>query len=333
MKIRLILLVSFLLAFGVVTSYGCLPGENNVHFIKDKKGKQGYLGVNIDDVTRKLAERKNLHTTSGAYVSSVVENSPAEDAGIEKGDVIVKYDGKEVEDSDELTSMVRKTKPGTTVDILIERDGANTTLKAEISRLKESNISLFNFDDDFHINVPDPPRMNVRPKIRIFGSQSQIHGLFVQNMSKQLAEYFEVPGKKGALVTEVKKTSSAEKAGFKAGDVITKVGSASVWNADDVLEEFSDADEGDELSIEVFRKGKSSTIKIKIEVNEDEDDWSFNVAPETKGYHYYFNNNEVKNEHKRAFKEVERNLRERLIDAEREVRNAKETIRKELYRL
>ncbi|MBI5216215.1 MAG: PDZ domain-containing protein [Ignavibacteriae bacterium] len=334
MKVRLILLLTLLLSIGVVTSYGCLPGENGFHFIKDKKSKQGYLGVNIEDVTRRLAERKNLKTTSGAYVSSVVDNSAAEDAGIEKGDVIVKYNGKEVEDSDELTSLVRKTKPGTSVDILVERDGENKTLKAEIDRLKDSDFSFFNFDDeDFHVRVPDPPRVNVRPRIQVFGNQSQMHGLVVQSISKQLAEYFEVPGKKGALVTEVKKSSDAEKAGLKAGDVVTKVGSVNVWDADDLMEELNDADEGDELSLEVIRKGKLSTMKMKISETEDEDDWSFHVAPDAKGYHYYYNNDNFKNEHKRVMKEVGKELHESLKDAEREVKKAKETIRKELYRL
>ncbi len=334
MKVRLFLLLSLILSFGVVTSYGCLPGDSDVLVVKDKKSKQGYLGVNIEDVSRRLAERKNLKTTSGAYVSSVVENSAAEDAGIEKGDVIVKYNGKEVEDSDELTSFVRKTKPGATVDIVVERDGLNKTLKAEIDRLKDSDFSFFNFDDDdFHIRTPDPPRVNVRPRIQVFGSQSQMHGLVVQSINKQLAEYFEVPGKKGALVTEVKKSSDAEKAGLKAGDVITKVGSGNVWDADDLMEELSDADEGDELSLEVIRKGKPSTMKMKISENEEEDDWSFYVAPEAKGYHYYYQNNDFKNEHKQAMKEVGRGLRESLKDAEREMKRAKETIRKELYRL
>ncbi|TAK65994.1 MAG: PDZ domain-containing protein, partial [Bacteroidetes bacterium] len=308
-----------------------------------KKDRKGYLGVNIEDVTRRLAERKDLVTKAGAYVTSVVDNSAAEDAGIKKGDVILKYDGKEVEDSDELTDMVRKTKPGTTVDIVVERKKETKTLKAEIDRLDSPSAFSFDFDD-FGVTTPKP-HLNVRPRVQVYSSGSSMYGLAIQSLSKQLAEYFEVPGKKGALVTEVKKNSDADKAGFKAGDVITKIGSVSVWDVNDVREELQDAEEGDELSIEVIRKGKSSTLKMKIEEGDDEDDWSYHYVPNGSGYHYFYNDKLSKDIEKDihldvqrdALRELQRSLRENLKDGlndtKRELRKIKENLRNELRKL
>ena len=95
----------------------------------------------------------------------------------------------------------------------------------------------------------------------------------LQELTEQLAEFLAVPDKEGLLVTEVKKKSEAEKAGFKAGDVITKIGKESVDNIEDFSEAARDYKEDEEATFEVIRKGKPLSLKMKMP---DEDDYSSN---------------------------------------------------------
>ncbi len=350
MKMRLFLLLTVVLTFGLVSSSGCYPSDHNGYFYtakdkKEKKSKKGWLGVSISDVTRSLANRKDLVTNSGAYITDVTSNSPADDAGIEEGDVILKFNGKTIDDSGELTDAVRATKPGTTVDVVVERDKEKKTFKVEIDALKTSNSFSFNWDEDeeepFRVQVPKPPRAGAMPRVQVFTTNSSLYGLKVESLTKQLAEYFEVPGKKGVLVTEVKKSSVADKAGFKAGDVITKVGSSSVWDTDDLRDEFRDADKGDEYAVEVYRKGKSTSLKMKFDrdSDEDEDDWSINVVPHggSNTYHYQFRNNEDELDHTTAkqreeLRQLKRKIHDALKEGLRETHKGLQEMRDELRR-
>jgi predicted metalloprotease with PDZ domain len=94
----------------------------------------------------------------------------------------------------------------------------------------------------------------------------------LQDLNKQLGEYFNAPDGKGVLVTEVETGSSAEKAGFKAGDVITKVGSQSVREMDDIWDEVEEYEEGQSVDVEILRKGSRQSLQLTIEES-DYDMW------------------------------------------------------------
>ncbi|MBI1804603.1 MAG: PDZ domain-containing protein [Ignavibacteriae bacterium] len=252
-------------------------------YIFDHQREHGHLGVNVDDVTPKLKERKNLSVDAGAYVKDVVEDSPAEKAGVKEGDVIVKLNDRTIEDSDDLIRAIQRTKPKSDVKIEVVRSKEHKTLTATLERERAPRAFAYGFGDG-DIHLPKLPRMPHSPKMpqhfEIFSSD-RLGGLTVQELTKQLAEYFQVPDRRGLLVTEVEKESDAEKAGFKAGDVITKVNKNSVRDVDDLRQEMEDSD-GKDLPVEVVRSGKAVSLKLHIESEDadDDDDMSFNASPD-----------------------------------------------------
>jgi serine protease Do len=108
-------------------------------FVLEKEGKvtRGWLGVMIQELTRDLAKAFKLKEDRGALVSEVMNGSPAEDAGVLRGDVIVAFDGKKIGEMHELPALVAETPVGKTVPLQLIRDGATMELKVKILKLKE----------------------------------------------------------------------------------------------------------------------------------------------------------------------------------------------------
>ncbi len=232
-------------------------GNASVMFVGNKD--RGWLGVSVEDVTDKLVRKKGLKVNDGAYVSDVQEDSPAEAAGLKEGDVIVTFDGETIRDRDDLIDEVRRVKPGTEVNIGVARGVETQTLKASVG--SSPRMRTFSF------RAPHIPRMRIAPRLS-FSHESIIYGLTLEGLDKQLAEYFGAPDGKGVLVKNVKRNSKAEQAGFKAGDVIVKIGDERVFDADDVWHELDDIQEGEKAEIEVLRKGSSHKLQLTIEKRE-----------------------------------------------------------------
>lgn len=172
---------------------------------KDKSGnsQKGWLGVSIQDVTSHLKRSMDLKTSEGALVSDVVDDSPADSAGMKEGDVIVRFDSRDIADASDLQEAVAKTKPGTKVLIDILRKGEKKTLQVVIGAYPESGR--------FSVVIP----RGAGPRVFV-GERAMVQGLTLRTLSDQLAQYFEVPDNEGVLVWEVKKESPADKAGIKA---------------------------------------------------------------------------------------------------------------------
>jgi S1-C subfamily serine protease len=250
----------------IPTSVGCVQKKVEV-FSDNTDRHRGWLGVEVQDVTPKLEKKKNLSVHEGAYVVEVIEDSPAEKAGIEEGDVIVKFDGKDIDNRDDLIRAVRRTKPKTNVSIEFYRKDEKRTVTVTLGKMPRSREFTF-------ITPPDISLPKVYPfNFHIF-FENEIFGMKVQTLNKQLAEYFEIPGKKGVLVTEVKKNSIGGKAGFKAGDVIVKVDKEEVEDTEDLREKLYERDSDNESEFEVIRKGKSVILQMRLE-EEEEDEYSF----------------------------------------------------------
>jgi serine protease Do len=271
-KILFLLVGALLILIIAMPAFGC--AQRHVKVIKvGEHTQKGYLGVNIEDVTKRIIKKKNLPVEDGAYISSVVSNSPADEAGIEDGDVIVKFGDKNISDSDDLRNAIRGTKPKTDVTVELYRDGAKKTLMVKVGKLKSVSMESFNLFGDFfsrNHHFPKLPKIP-KPHISVIMSETELQGLQVQELTKQLGEYFGVPDGKGVLVSEVEKESESAKAGFKAGDVITKIEDRSIYDTEDLRKCF-DKFEGKDVAIEVVRSGKPATIKMKIEKNDD-DEW------------------------------------------------------------
>lgn len=226
------------------------------------KAKRGWLGVSISDVTEDIAKEKNLKSETGAYVSDVVDDSPADSVGLKKGDVVVEFSGKAIEDANDLSKAVSRVEPGTKANLVVLRKGEKKTFQVVIGKLPRRSRNFGYFFNDHE------------PRMRIF--HGGMLGMGLLELNEQLAEYFGAPNNEGVLVEQVEKGRSAEKAGIKAGDVLLKIGSRSIDEIDDVRRALDKYEEGDKVDVEVLRKGSRKTMSVEVE--EDEGPWGI-TAP------------------------------------------------------
>jgi serine protease Do len=185
------------------------------------------------------------------YVKEVVENSPADSAGIQEGDVIIEYNGKRLFNSDDLVKFVQRTLPGTKVDLLVVRDGQKKTLQVLVGKKKVVQHHMFGA-------IPDIP------DVQVFVG-NHILGMRLLTLNEQLGEYFNAPNNEGVLVEEVEHESTAEKVGFKAGDIIIRVGKKTVDAVEKIQRELHKFNEGDKVDFDVMRKGVKKTMSIEME--------------------------------------------------------------------
>jgi serine protease Do len=229
--------------------------------ISSGQSKKGFLGVTSESVSRKVIKKYNLPVDYGAYISSVVDGSAAEEAGIEPKDVIVKFGDETIYDEGDLTSAIRSTKPYTEVKIELYRKGEKKILTAKVDKLKSysrsSNSESWSWFGDLfsHHNYDNLDWRNT--------------GVKSQDLTRQLGEVFGVPNGRGVLLTEIHKGGVVDKAGFKSGDVVTKIDNHGTDDLDEMLEVIRDH-EGKDVVVEVMRAGKPMTLNIRIP-DEDED--------------------------------------------------------------
>jgi len=190
---------------------------------------RGYLGIYMTELTAELAKGLGLaEDTKGVAVSQVIEDSPAEEAGIKHNDVIVEFEGGPVESDNEFRNRVAMLKPGTKVKLVVLRDGKRKT---------------------FTIKLTERPS---EEKIAAAKSQTiEKLGLTVQNLTDDLAERLGYEGMKGVVVTQVEPGSLAQRAGISEGTLIMEVNRESVANT----KEFEKA---------VEKAGKDGSILLLI---------------------------------------------------------------------
>jgi C-terminal processing protease CtpA/Prc len=196
----------------------------------------------------------------GAFIDDIVYDSPADEAGIKGGDIIISFDGKEVLDVSDLRRLIRRTKPKTKVQIELIRDGKKKKVTAEIGRRKDGNNIRIYTDYLPRVKVHNKSCYNYNPR----GAYLGIH---MEDMPDQLLEYFKA--KFGVLVTQVVEDSPAEKAGIKAGDVITEFRHREVEDVSDLQFLIAKRDPEDEVEIKVIRDGSEKTMKVKLGKQKD----------------------------------------------------------------
>jgi serine protease Do len=185
----------------------------NVVMQLEKNGKveRGWLGVMIQPITPDLQKSFNLKDDAGALVADVPDNGPAHDAGIKRGDVIVKFDGQIVKDSKSLPAMVAATPIGKKVDVIVLRNGHEKTLEVTIGRLADEGGSVV------ASNNPAEDKL----------------GMTVQSLTPDIAKQLGVKNDKGVVITDVQQGSPAAEAGLRQGDVIKEIQREPVKNMSD----------------------------------------------------------------------------------------------------
>jgi C-terminal processing protease CtpA/Prc len=225
--------------------------------------RQAWLGVSLTDMNAEMAKEKGIKAEEGAFIRDVVEDSPAEKAGFEPGDVIVEFNGRTIYDADDLTKAVRKAEPGSTVKAIVLRKDQKKAIQVKLGKTPKNSLAR-----SFSMGVPVAPHWPGHSMRYFMARTSEFSGLSMQTLNAQLAEYFEVPGGEGVLVDRVKKGSAGARAGLKAGDVILKVGDREVSEVSDVWEAVDDAGKQEKTPLEILRKGKKQTLSMEIEKKE-----------------------------------------------------------------
>src|SRR3984885_2052023 len=255
-----------------------LPAEQNLSvdpsgqpwvFSSDEGGTGAYLGVDINDVTTERLSALKLKEEKGVEVTMVDQDAPAGKAGIKEHDVVLTMNGTSIESGAQLRRMIHEMPPGRVVTFGLSRDGQPMTVKVQLGD-KHQEFSMGHSMKDFHIQMPEIhiPDIDIPSINMVVVTSSARSGLTVENISPQLGEFFGVKNGNGVLVRSVEKGSRAEKAGFRAGDVIVKVNDQPVHDTGD----FSHAvrsRKGNTVSVGLMREKKEQNLNLALPERKD----------------------------------------------------------------
>ena len=309
----------------------------NVQAVSTNKGG-AWLGVQIKDLTRQLRKELDTRARFGVVVDNVLDDSPAVDAGIEPGDVIVKFDGKTVRRVKDLTRAMGKKDPDEEVPLELMRGNERQKIRVTLGERPKNQVW---FSDE--------------PGFRFEKTPSAFLGIEVQEMDDDLASYFNVDANEGLLVTAVEEDSPADKGGIESGDVITSIEGKDVHTIDDFSDILQEYEKGDRVEIGYIRKGENNTTTVELESNPHTLNYFKNfrfspnfrtmpfLAPQLRKQYkedlqrYREELDEWRNEYRQETKEkIEREIERAMEKKERELKQMKdelEDMKKEVARM
>jgi len=215
--------------------------------ISDGKVTRGYLGVMIQPVTPDLAKEFKLPENTGALVGDVTPKSPAAEAGLKEGDVIVEFNHKKVTDSRHLRLMAAQTAPGTRVPVKVLRDGKEETFTVKLGELSAEGLAKAG-------GRSGGLRRSAQPDV--------LDGVTVDDITAQTRRQFNLPGGlEGAVVVDVDAGSPAAMAGLRPGDVILEINRQRVTSADEAVR-LSEQIKSDRVLLRVWSGGGSRYIVV-----------------------------------------------------------------------
>ncbi len=258
---RISILLIALIGATALTVQARSGSENDFLLPGDVRMPGSYLGVTLADMDADRAKTLKLDEAKGVEVTRVEEGSPAEKAGIKPGDVLLSYNSENILGAQQLGRLVAETPEGRKIRIQIWRDGRPQTLTVTTEARRTPAFDLprgvhFEMPDFRNIPMPDIPSPFLMWKISALGVECE-------PVDAQLAEYFGV--KRGLLVRSVTKGSPAEKAGLKAGDVLTSIGDRPVSSSHDVTG--------------FLRMQRQSNTPISVVVVRDHRQLTLNIGP------------------------------------------------------
>jgi serine protease Do len=185
-----------------------------------KEVRRGWLGVRIQQVTDDIGESLGIKPARGALVAGVDDKGPAKPAGIEPGDVIVKFDGKDIKEMRDLPKIVGDTPVGKDVPVVVIRKGKEETKTVRLGRLEDT---------------PQPASVKTDAPVQEKSVVQKALGLDLSSMSDELRKKYKIKdGVKGVVIVGIDANSAAAEKRLSAGDVIVKVTDEEVTSAADV---------------------------------------------------------------------------------------------------
>ena len=220
------------------------------------KTRRGWLGVRIQAVTPEIAESLGLPSSKGALVASVTPNGPAANGGIQAGDVVTKFDGKEINEMRRLPRVVAETPIDKAVPVELWRKGKQVNVQVKVGELEAAEES------GQIANIPEEQRQQ-QPTVKT----TEALGLKLTGITPELRQQFEIkPEVKGVVVTEVMSGSAAGEKGVRTGDVIIEVGQEEVAKPEDITAKIQKAKDQGRKSILflVDRQGDLRFVAIPL---------------------------------------------------------------------
>lgn len=260
------------------TAQTTAPSEQRVRrMILTQPFESSYLGVQTEDISRENLSKYGLSAVRGVGVDKVVKDSPAAKGGLQKGDVILKFEGEEVASVRKLSRLIAETAPEHTTNLIVLRDGGEREISVTLGKKEMPQLAggfgLGNLQD-FSGALPNLSR-TIQPfplppvgddsNVLIYrnGANRQI-GIGVMPLTKQLGDYFGAAEGRGLLVNEVRENSPAAKAGLKAGDVIVEVEGKEVKGTTDLVRAVNEKKEGN-VSLTFLRAKNRQTVSVTPE--------------------------------------------------------------------
>ena len=204
---------------------------------------RSFLGIYMQDINEDLYDTMDLKSRKGTIVSDIVENSPADKAGLESGDVITGFEGKDITNGAELKNLVSSASPGSEITLTILRDGKIKDVDVILEeRLGSEMTSANNTYDKF--------------------------GLSVLDVTDELIEKYNIQRPinsdiQGVVVTDIEENSIAEKSGMQEGDLITRVGRQKISNINMFKKEISSYEEDEKILFLVKRGNASRFLTLR----------------------------------------------------------------------
>jgi serine protease Do len=246
--------------------------ERRVEVIVNDGG--GFLGVQPVEVTKENSSKFGLREVRGVAIEKVIENSPAAAAGLQNGDVILRFNGEEVTGMRKLMRLIGETAPDHQARLTILRGGDEKEFTITMGKHPERRLG----EGALNLAIPMPqapefprsempmriPFGNGEENVFVFHGGGRQIGVGVAPLTKQLGEYFGVADGKGLLVNDVRENSPAAKAGIRAGDVIIEAEGKPVDGMAPLIRAINEKKEG-EVTLTVIRNKDRKIFKVTPE--------------------------------------------------------------------
>jgi serine protease Do len=202
---------------------------------------RGWLGVQVQRVTPELAKSFGLNRERGALVADVMPNTPAERAGIERGDVIIEFNGRKIEEMNDLPRIVANVSPGSEVPVKLMRKGQERTVRVKVDEMKEERVAAAGS-----------------------GTIEESLGMTVQELTPEIARNLGMSDTKGIVVTNVEENSPADTAGIQRGDVILEMNQRKIDSLKDYQAALGRVSGADSLLLLVRRGNNVLYVALKM---------------------------------------------------------------------
>jgi serine protease Do len=246
--------------------------KDDVTIFVDGDGS-GWLGIETHEVTADKAKELKLPAERGVVLGKIIPDSPAAKAGLKENDVVTELNGQRVEGAAQFRRMVREIPAGRTIQLTVWRDGHSQTLSATLGKSEERRQGmkmLAPTPGTFAFRMPDMPSIPDIPSMEwnggmLFGGSPRL-GIDAEDLSGQLGAFFGAPDGEGILVREVNSGSAAEKAGVKAGDVITSLDGDRIHSVGELREKLSAKRDEKEKTVKLGVLRNKSALTLNVEL-------------------------------------------------------------------